>query len=257
MRDIALPRLVDSSGNKLYCTGVHSVSAVSVTGRCLAIALEATAGSATAASSTFNEEQAGQRQQASPGLPTLAAQSSTHEENKLPTLLEYGVAIATSKSNPLFFPSSSLNRTSTSNSKTGINLAPSPDSSDVEAFPTKHPVTSLVWIDDSHLACGLQDGTVMLFVRDSMFGSSRGGEDMDNSWMPTPPRCFHRVSGGTGRDGGSSQVVQLRLSGEGASGIESAAGMDGRESDAQTLWMLYEDRVVVCVYANALIAHAR
>ena len=154
--------------------------------------------------------------------------------------------------------------------------------------PVKASVTALQWLDDSHLACGLQDGTVVVIVagrrrhrrgggsssggsrseaegaaqRGRWFEPGRGQEGGVEEWTPALSRCFHRVhhGGGGGPEDKSRRVMCIRVSGGGGLGGEgaaaAAAGGATRGSEP-TVWVLYPDRVLVCVGVEAVVALAR
>lgn len=68
-------------------------------------------------------------------------------------------------------------------------------------------------------------------------------------------RCFHRVQ----EESRSRKVLHVRLSGEGVdcAGDDVAAVAGGARRSELTLWVLYGDRVVVCVGVEAIIKLAR
>lgn len=228
------------------------MSSVSSSGRRFAVALE-TAGGAPEVGLSSQDKYSHQLHQAPPSPPTDSHTSAIGGEKTPAFRSRCGVAIAMSGPNP-FLPSS-LNRTSTS-TRTATGAAASSETV-VVSLSTKTPVTALIWLDDSHLACGLQDGSIMFFVRDSLSVTSTFDDSASRGWVSTPPRCFHRVSIGAGHDGDSRRVVQLRLSKDRSTDSESDFIDNRHDGEAQTLWILYEDRVVVCTSARALIAFAR
>ncbi len=141
--------------------------------------------------------------------------------------------------------------------------------------PVKASVTALQWLDDSHLACGLQDGTVVIIVAGRGGGSSRSGaegagqrgrwfesdlgREGGEAWTPALSRCFHRVHhhGGGGPEDKSRRVMRIRLSGGGGSGGEGAAAGGASRGGEPTVWVLYPDRVLVCVGVEAIVTLAR
>lgn len=144
------------------------------------------------------------------------------------------------------------------------STSPSSVANDVVATcNVKAPVTTLQWLDESHLACGLQDGTVVIIARRRSKISSerrlsengRGSGD----WTPTLSRCFHRAQADENSEGGvkAKRVVCIRLSGEGLAGGGGGGATGAARGSEPTLWVLYGDRVVVCVSVEAVITLAR
>lgn len=130
---------------------------------------------------------------------------------------------------------------------------------DLDTCSLRAPITTLQWLDESHLACGLRDGTVTIIARRSVLKPTRSSSDSvgrNAEWTPALSRCFHRAQGGTGGlEDDARRVVHIRLSGERvAIGDGTAAAAHGSEP---TVWVLYGDRVVVCVGVEALVLLAR
>lgn len=139
--------------------------------------------------------------------------------------------------------------------------------------PLKASVTALQWLDDSHLACGLQDGTVVIIVAGRGGGSrseaegagQRGrwfesdlGRQRGEGWTPALSRCFHRAHHhGGGPEDKSRRVMRIRLSGTGGSAGEGAAVGGATRGSEPTVWVLYPDRVLVCVGVEAIVTLAR
>ena len=127
----------------------------------------------------------------------------------------------------------------------------------------KAPVTTLQWLDESHLACGLQDGTVVIIARRSKMSSERRLSENgrgSGDWTPTLSRCFHRAQSDDNSEGGggkAKRVVCIRLSGEGLAGGGGGGATGAARGSEPTLWVLYGDRVVVCVSVDAVITLAR
>ncbi|CAM9228135.1 unnamed protein product, partial [Hapterophycus canaliculatus] len=142
---------------------------------------------------------------------------------------------------------------------------------DVNTCLLKSRVTALQWLDESHLACGLQDGTVTIVVatRHRRSDSSEQqrkhgarqllehGLERETPWAPALSRCFHRVQHGGDAEDGARRVMRIRLSGGGAADREGAASSVATRASEPTVWVLYPDRVVVCVGVEALVTLAR
>lgn len=136
------------------------------------------------------------------------------------------------------------------------------EGAELSCIGLKAAVTTLQWLDDSHLTCGLQDGTVVIISRRS--GTSHdppfpvsiepGGHQ---EWTVTLSRRFHHLqqspAEGTNDIGNSQGVVRIRMSGE----RSLNADVVRKEGSEATLWVLYKDRVVVCVGVDPLLALAR
>lgn len=141
---------------------------------------------------------------------------------------------------------------------------------DPDTCPVTARVTALQWLDESHLACGQHDGTVTIIVAGrGRWGAAEKyqegsvlehGLDRAGGWTPALSRCFHRVQhghGGGGAENDKSRVMCIRLSGGGASGAEGAVVGSTARGSEPTAWVLYPDRVLVCVGVEALITLAR
>lgn len=123
-------------------------------------------------------------------------------------------------------------------------------------------VTTLQWLDNSHLTCGLQDGTVVIISRRSgtthvpslLLRNEPGGHQ---EWTVTFSRRFHHLQQssveGANDIGNSQGVVRIRMSGE----RSLNADVVRKGVSEATLWVLYKDRVVVCVGVDPLMALAR
>lgn len=128
----------------------------------------------------------------------------------------------------------------------------------------KAPVTTLQWLDESHLACGLQDGIVTIIARRQskvpyQRSSENGRGGSEDCWTPTLSRCFHRAEADENSEGAgkAKRVVCIRLSGEGLAAGGGGGVTGAARGSEPTLWVLYGDRVVVCVSVEAVIALAR
>lgn len=152
----------------------------------------------------------------------------------------------------------------------------------VNKCPVKAAVTALQWLDESHLACGLQDGNVTIIIacpsesaasteqqqqrhhngsnddRLSLeHGLGRKQEESGGAWRPALSRCFHRARHGGGAEDKSRRVMRIRLSGGGVTGGEGAVAGGATRSSEPTVWVLYPDRVLVGVGVEALVNLAR
>lgn len=291
MREVVIPNMLHQNGRDMdYAVQNTSVSAVSPSGLRLAVALEQISNEATSESATTSTSlstgqsphSASQHQQEQTASlsPNRDADSSPNiapnergYSNAIPSHPPpwHRVAIATNSCT-----TTSWTTTASRGASSSSPLLSTPPSSASDDYPTvvtcsvKAPVTALQWLDDSHLACGLQDGTVTLLARDARSNFTESMNLGDSAaWTPTLSRCFHRVTSGgsTPNDQGRRRVVRIRLSGHGSiggkdgmGGIGAARGsgrLGGGPGDALTLWILYEDRVVVCVSAEALVMLAR
>ncbi|CAM9897532.1 unnamed protein product, partial [Choristocarpus tenellus] len=126
--------------------------------------------------------------------------------------------------------------------------------------PLDAPVTALQWLDEHHLACGLEDGMLVLIAGTE---EEQGGRDRASAllssvvgsrqgrWRIAVSKRFHG-SGGSGS--GERSVLRIRLSGEGVTG-DREGSVGGNET--LTLWVLYDDRIVVCVSVESLMAMSR
>lgn len=153
----------------------------------------------------------------------------------------------------------------------------------VNKCPLKAPVTALQWLDESHLVCGLQDGTVTIVIasrsesaataeqRQRHHNNSSSGDRLrlglehgigreqqgGEGWRPALSRCFHRARHGGDAEDKSRRVVCIRLSGGGVTGGEGAAAGGATRSSEPTVWVLYPDRVLVGIGVEALVTLAR
>ena len=134
-------------------------------------------------------------------------------------------------------------------------------------------ITALEWLDDSHVACGLQDGTVVIISRLSCTNLGLSSPDGGylypgdrEEWTKTFSRRFHHLQhqklqdkggGGHGRREHPEGVVCIRVSGERFSSPDGSGSGEGKRGGELTLWVLYEDRVVVCVGVDPIVALAR
>lgn len=193
-----------------------------------------------------------------------------------PSSLTYRVAIASSSTAcTSLVPSGrtvDINRTSEERFVRSSSSSPmSAEAANVNTCLLKSRVTALQWLDESHLACGLQDGTVTIIVAcrhrrsDSAEQQRKQGARQllehglarETPWAPALSRCFHRVQNGGDAEDGSRRVVRIRLSGGGAAGGGGAAAGVTTHGSEPTVWVLYPDRVVVCVGVEALVTLAR
>ncbi|CAN0011976.1 unnamed protein product, partial [Sphacelaria rigidula] len=243
MKDVSIPHLRDEDGNELNCfsiTGAHeeaSVSAISPSGLTLALAVECTTEQSTASSSDLLSDSHHQHETTlvSPRRDSLDSRTASERVISSACLSQpvsqYRVVIAKDKSGGTNKATTSTSGSSSiRTAKTLDNTADNTtdNTTEVSTCPVKSPVTALQWLDDAHLACGLQDGTITLLTRnDSAATSSQYSTSSPScgrytgSWTSTFSRCFHRVAPGAGgahNDQGRRRVVRITLSGEEFSG---------------------------------------
>ena len=251
------------------CAETPAVSALSPSGARLAFAIEETK---TPTDENVVDTAVDSRDHlhrpASPRPQDSLARDGDHRAN-LP-LVQYRVTITSSGASCIYSKSAvaAVDQTSEERSLASSWSFPPPPLSTSSnnkvatyKYDDKATVTTLQWLDESHLACGLQDGTVTIIARRrSKISSERWSENDQGcgDWTPTLSRCFHRAQGDENSHGGDKarRVVCIRLSGEGLAGGGGGATGATRGSEP-TLWVLYGDRVVVCVSVRAVIALAR
>lgn len=246
---------------------VPSISALSPSGRHLACAAVVQQGGGSSGdqdkSPAFGEAQRHRDQQ------QQHLEGGNNDESRAsPALPQYQVVI-TSSNGAEEHRTSSTAAVAGRTWKDGCSPTLAADSSssvDVNTCPLKAPVTALQWMDDCSLACGLQDGTVTIIISDRRPRRSDPNQpNPDNdgrlTWTPALSRCFHRVQqhggGGGAADSGSARVMRIRISGGGITGGEAAAASGATRGSEPTLWVLYPDRVVVCVGVEAVVTYAR
>ncbi|CAM9437484.1 unnamed protein product [Ectocarpus sp. 4 AP-2014] len=251
---------------------VPSISALSPSGRLLASAAVVEQGgidSSRSKSAAFGEAQRRRDQQQQHHLEG----GNNDDCRASPALPQYQVVITSSKGAEEYQTSSTAAVAGrTWNDGCTPILAADSSSVDVSTCPVKAPVTALQWMDDCSLACGLQDGTVTIVIADrhrrrSDPNPNNDGRLLEHSlgrgealtWTPALSRCFHRVQQlvGGGADSSSTRVMRIRLSGGGIAGGEAAAASGATRGSEPTLWVLYPDRVVVCVGVDAVVTYAR
>ena len=181
-------------------------------------------------------------------------------------LIQYRVVIMSSDDSRITSKSAAeVDQTSEERSSSTSPAASSSSNSaandEVPTCSVKASVTTLQWLDESHLACGLQDGTVTIIARrrqsSKMLSEHSSSSENGLEWTPTLSRCFHRAQTGESSEGEDKarRVVRIRLSGE---GLASGGGATGAARGSElTLWVLYGDRVVVCVSVEGVIALAK
>lgn len=250
---------------------VPSISALSPCGRHLAFAAVVEQGgidSSGSKSAAFGEAQRHRDQQQQHHLEG----GNNDDSRASPALTQYQVVI-TSSNGAEEHQTSSTAAVAGRTWNDGCTPILAADSSvDVSTCPVKAPVTALQWMDDCSLACGLQDGTVTIIIADRRRRRSDPNPNNDGrllehglgrgealTWTPALSRCFHRVQqhGGGGADSSSARVMRIRLSGGGIAGGEAAAASSATRGSEPTLWVLYPDRVVVCVGVDAVVTYAR
>lgn len=249
---------------------VPSISALSPSGRHLACAAVV---EQAASSSTGNKPAAiGEAQRHRDQQQQHLEGGNNDDSRASPALPQYQVVI-TSSSGAEEHQTSSTAAVAARTWKDGCTpILAVADSVDVNTCPLKAPVTALQWMDDCSLACGLQDGTVTIIIADRRRRRSDPnpgndgrlldpglGRDEALTWTPALSRCFHRVQqhGGGGADSSSARVMRIRLSGGGIAGGEAGAASGATRGSEPTLWVLYPDRVVVCVGVEAVLTYAR
>lgn len=266
----------DGNTNGKCCAETPAVSALSPSGARLAFAIEQTntpTDENVVDSATDSRDHL--HRPASPRRQDSVASDGDHPAN--PPLLQYRVTITSSGTSRISSKSAAAAVGQTSEEKTQASSSSllqssasstSPSSAanyEVATCDVKAPVTTLQWLDESHLACGLQDGTVAIIARrrsniSSERRSSENGRDSSGDWTPTLSRCFHRAQADESSEGGggkAKRVVCIRLSGEGLAGGGGGGATGAARGSEPTLWVLYGDRVVVCVSVEAVIALAR
>ncbi|CAM9613542.1 unnamed protein product, partial [Ectocarpus sp. 12 AP-2014] len=250
---------------------VPSISALSPSGRLLAFAAvveQGGIGSSGSNSAAFGEEQRHQDQQ-----QHHLEGGNNDDSHASPALPQYQVVITSSNGAEEHQTSSTAAVAGrTWNDGCTLILAAGSSSVDVSTCLVKAPVTALQWMDECSLACGLQDGTVTIIIADRRRRRSDPNPNKDgrlsehglsraeaSTWTPALSRCFHRVHqhGGGGADSSSARVMRIRLSGGGIAGGEPAAASGATRGSEPTLWVLYPDRVVVCVGVDAVVTYAR
>lgn len=240
-----------------------SISALSPSGRHLAYAVEQTIPGRDVNSAVISDEQQHQHQH------QRAEGGADDDTAASPSLPQYQVSIASSVAASTAAAAAAAGRAC---SKERFSSSSSGNKSvDVNTCPVTARVTALQWLDESHLACGLQDGTVSVLVagrvsrRDPPAEQHHSGDGgvrrviehslgRDGGWTPALSRCFHRVHHGGAED--RSRVVSIRLSGAGASEAEGAAAGGATRGSEPTVWVLYPDRVLVCVGVEAIVSLA-
>lgn len=244
-----------------------SISALSPSGRHLAYAIEQTIPGSDVNSAIISAEQRHQHQH--PQRPEGGG--ADDDTAASPSLPQYQVAIASSRA---VRSTAAAGQTYSKERLLLPSSASGEEAVDLNTCPVTARVTALQWLDESHLACGLQDGTVTVLVPGRGHrrnpsaeqqrhggGGSRvleHGLGREGGWTPALSRCFHRVHhGGGGGAEDRSRVVCIRLSGAGASGAEGAAPGGATRGSEPTVWVLYPDRVLVCVGVEAIVALAR
>ena len=236
-----------------------SISALSPSGRHLAYAVEQTIPGSDVNSAIISDEHQHQHQQQRP------EGSADDNAAASPSLPRYQVAIASSRA----VGTAAAGR---AHSKERMIIPSSREKAvDLNTCPVTARVTALQWLDESHLACGLQDGTVTVLVAGHGYRRNPSAEQKqhhgggrrvlehglgrDGAWTPALSRCFHRVHHGGAEN--KSRVMCIRLSGAGASGAESAVPGGTTRGSEPTVWVLYPDRVLVCVGVEAIVTLAR
>lgn len=249
-----------------------SISALSPSGRHLAYAVEQTIADTTTVE--WDQHQDRPQQQPRP-------EGGTDDDGPTPpSLPDYQVAIASchaANMSPIS-PVAAVGQTSEERPMPSSELLLSSQAAHVNKCTLKAPVTALQWLDESHLACGLQDGSVTIIIAgrrcrsesaaqqqrhhnngdrllEHDLGREQGGGGGD--WTPALSRCFHRAKHGGGAEDKSRRVVRIRLSGGGVAGGEGAAAGGATRSSEPTVWVLYPDRVLVCVGVEAIVTLAR
>lgn len=245
-----------------------SITALSPSGRHLAYALEKTATESSETKAYVLDSQLQHQQQGRHGNGAAEGDSGPSG----PSSLNYHVAIVSSGAACASHkpPAMSIGAGKTAEDRF-LSSSSSPMSAragDVNTCLLNSQVTALQWLDESHLACGLKDGTVTIIVHhrsDSAEQQRRKqgarqllehGIARAAPWAPALSRCFHRVQSGDAEDG-SRRVMRIRLSGGGVAGGEGAAAGVATGGSEPTVWVLYPDRVVVCVGVDALVTLAR
>lgn len=239
-----------------------SIAALSPSGRHLAYAVEQAFPGLREVNSDGVTADGGQQEQRPEGVTDDDAAAS-------PSLPHYQVAIARSRAvnNNTAAAGQAYSREKRLSSSSGNN---NKAGGDLNTCPVTARVTALQWLDESHLACGLQDGAVTIIVagRGCRWDSAAeqqhpGGRVLEHGlgreggWSPALSRCFHRVHHGGGGAEDKSRVMRIHLSGGGASGAEGAAAGGATRGSEPTVWVLYPDRVLVCVGVEEIVTLAR
>lgn len=249
------------------CAETPAVSALSPSGARLAFAINTPTDENVVDSATDSRDHL--HRPASPRRQDSVASDGDCPAN--PPLVKYRVMITSSGTSRISSKSAAAAEEKTQASSSSLlpssTSSTSPSSAanyEVATSDVKAPVTTLQWLDESHLACGLQDGTVVIIARrrsniSSGRRSSESGRDSAGDWTPTLSRCFHRAQADESSEGGgkAKRVVCIRLSGEGLAGGGVGGATGAARGSEPTLWVLYGDRVVVCVSVEAVIALAR
>lgn len=243
MDEITFERYVDDG---MSCSGMSPISALSPSG--LLLAYPAGRGNSTASVAVATEGDTPQRwdQASSSSTDAIAA-------DPLPC---FRIVIAKKV----------VSRTAVGrNSQETVRRSSSlwKEGADLTCLGLNAAVTTLQWLNDSHLTCGLQDGSVVIISHRSgsthdpslPYSNEPGGHQ---EWTVTLSRRFHHLQQsrpveGSNDIGNSQGVVRIRMSGEGSLNTD-AVRKGGSEA---TLWVLYKDRVVVCVGVDSLVALAR
>lgn len=261
MHGITFPMLLSSNAVDRGRPETPSISAVSPSGLRLAYALNANL--AVTDENSVNNSRDAQQHIGQPTSHRRKDSCSSDDNNPpAPPLLQYRVVITGTSSASTTPQSAAICQLSDEKpaSSSSSAAAATADALDVNTCPLKAPITTLCWLDETHLACGQQDGTVTIVSHRRSGPASEHLSENDpgrREWTPTLSRCFHRVqrAGGGGEDTSAGRVVCIRLSGEGIAGGASAVG--GTRGSELTLWVLYGGGVVVCVGVEALVTIAR